>query len=280
MIGDLLYDTQFVFLRLPDYLRLRKISIVRPHREFSFVSGHYEVKIANETDELLNVLRLRFDVFYREFASRRVRFPILPYDVDHFDLWCDHLIVKDTRNNQVIAAYRLLPSGVKKESFYSEGEFDVSLLLGLEGEKLELGRACVHAGYRQGAVMSLLWKGLLKYARMTNTRYLFGCSSIQRKDFTSFHHIMRTLEKRSALLPENTVIPQKKYSTKKYSTVHSELMDTSGVSSLGSLMHMYIMAGARLGRVGAYDHDMDCLDLFTWIDLKEMPETFEKRFSC
>ncbi len=280
MISDLVADTQFAFLRLPDYLRLRKISILRPYREFSFQSGHYEVKIANETEELLNVLRLRFDVFYREFSTRRVRFPLLPYDVDHFDLWCDHLIVKDTRNDQVIAAYRLLPSGVGKESFYSESEFDVSSLLNQEGEKLELGRACVHSGYRQGSVMSLLWKGLLKYAQLTNTRYLFGCSSIQRKDFHSFQNTIQTLEKRSALLETEAAIPRPKYSTENHPIIHSEIMSPTGESSLGSLMHMYIMAGARLSRMGAYDRDMDCLDLFTWIDLKEMPEAFAKRFSC
>lgn len=280
MISDLLYDTQFAFLRLPDYLKLRKISLVRPFCEFSFDSGNYEVKVADQTDELIQVLKLRFEVFFREFATRQVRFPILPYDIDHFDLWCDHLIVKDKATQKVIAAYRLLHSGIKKEKFYSEGEFSFGALLNLPGEKLELGRACVHKDYRHGTVMGLLWKGLLKYSRLTDTKYLFGCSSIQRKDFTSFQQICKALEKRSALIEEGLVKAIGKYDVTHHPEIHQELFFGMEEGSIGSLMHMYVLAGAKMGRTGAYDAEMDCLDLFTWIDLKNLPESFERRFSC
>ncbi len=280
MINDLVADTQFAFLRLPDYLRIRKVSLIRPFCEFSFVSGHYEVKTANTMAEIQQVLRLRFEVFYREFSSRRIRFPFLPYDVDGFDLLCDHLIIKDTRNDKVIAAYRLLHSEVAKEEFYSEGEFSFDGLLSTPDSKLELGRACVHRDYRQGTVMGLLWKGLLKYSRLTNTRYLFGCSSVQRKDFGAFNKMIETLRKKNALLDEKLVQPKRLFHLDQYPEIRKELDQVDGEGEMNSLMHMYILAGARMSSEGAYDEEMDCVDLLTWIDLKELPPSFERRFAC
>jgi putative hemolysin len=279
MIIDLIADTQYAFLRLPEYLKLRNVSLITPHCSMSFVSGHYEVKTASTIDELRQVLKLRFDVFYREFSGRRIRFPFLPYDIDSFDLKCDHLIVKDTREDKVIAAYRLLHSAVAGDEFYSQGEFSFDPLLSIEGGKLELGRACVHKDYRHGTVMGLLWRGLLKYSRSTGARYLFGCSSIQRKDFGAYHKILDSLGKRNALLEKSSVLPKRLFQLDQYPEVQNELKDRDGEGSMNSLMHMYVLAGATMGAEGAYDEDMDCLDLFTWIDLTNLPASFERRFA-
>jgi hypothetical protein len=39
------------------------------------------------------------------------------------------------------------------------------------------------------------------------------------------------------------------------------------------------MAGAKLSREFAYDPEMDCLDVFTVVDLTQIPASFSRRFA-
>lgn len=48
---------------------------------------------------------------------------------------------------------------------------------------------------------------------------------------------------------------------------------------MASLMHMYMMAGAKMGPELAYDAEMDCLDVFTLMDMEKLPASFERRFA-
>jgi putative hemolysin len=250
-------------------------SFLEPSIAIDINTSTYQVKTINQLDELLQVLRLRFDVFFREFSSKKRLFSLFPFDIDKHDFACDHLIVKDKNQNKVVACYRLLTSHHKK-SFYSEGEFDLNSLLILEGHKVELGRAAVHQDYRHGAVISLLWKGLLEYARKSEARYLFGCSSIGRKDFHLVPQMISYLERKNGFIEDLSLTVRPQYQ------MRFEIQDTQVVSKtrpLNSLMHMYLMAGAKMGRPMAYDKEMDCLDMLTFMDLSQLPTAFEKRFA-
>ena len=278
-VGALWFNTQFTLTRVPHLFRLKSVTskVLKPAFQVQFENQFYEVKTANEPDELLQVLRLRFEVFFREFSTQKVK-SIFPYDVDMHDFLCDHLIVKDKSNGNVVASYRLLStnSGKSFGHFYSEGEFDIDELLMLPGHKLELGRACVHKDYRKGGVIALLWKGLIDYARKSNTRYMFGCSSINRKDFENVPSIFKKIESQDAFINEINIGVKPKYKMK--FAIEDSGEETQG-KGMGSLMHMYMMAGAKLSRTLAYDKEMDCLDVFTLMDMEHLPASFERRFS-
>lgn len=279
VVSSFWFNTQFTLARMPHVLKLKTLNprILAPAIPLSFENDHYVVKTADTIEEIIQVLALRFEVFFREFSTQKVSFSLFPYDIDMHDFMCDHLIVKDKDNNQVIACYRLLScSSDKKEGrYYSEGEFDLSEFLNLPGTKLELGRACVHKDYRKGTVISLLWKGLLQYARLSGARYMFGCSSVNRKDFENFPSILAWLEANNGLIKDYSIGIAKRY------RVPFDLKTDGGEPSskgMASLMQMYVLAGAKMARTPAYDKEMDCLDMFTVIDLKEMPQSFERKF--
>lgn len=279
MVNALFMNTQFALSRMPHYFRLKSLKVIRPKVEINFENQYYQVKTLNCVDELAEVMKLRFDVFFKEFSQLPSLFSFFSYDIDMHDFLCDHLIVKDKENGKIVACYRLLLSGVSSK-FYSEGEFELNDFLKTPGVKLELGRACVHKDYRSGVVISSLWKGLIEYARRSEAQYLFGCSSIPKKDFESLPFIMEDLQNRDALVTDFAIGIRPKYQPSaslnlSYST---ENLERPKNRPMNSLMNMYLLAGAKFSRQGAYDAEMECLDLMTILDISKLPASFERKF--
>ena len=120
-----------------------------------------QVYVARDLSEIKEAQRLRYRVFAEEMGAS------LPYnaeglDVDLFDAYCDHLIVRDTETLQVVGTYRVLPPEQAKiiGRLYSESEFDLARLQHLLPKTVEIGRSCVHEDYRSGGVIMALWAGL------------------------------------------------------------------------------------------------------------------------
>lgn len=289
-VTALLLDTHFALERLPHYFRLKNLGrrILKPLVSINFENKYYQVKTITSADELAQVLRLRFEVFFQEFSTRKIRFQLFPYDVDMHDFICDHLVVKDKETGKIVACYRLLSSTQQHriDHYYSEGEFQMEEFLKLPGKKLELGRACVHKDYRSGAVIALLWKGLCEYAKKSGTRYMFGCSSINRKDFEKLPLIMKHLMDKNSFIEGYEIGIQKKYALETHPQVQVDLTPATPVEGVNpgkavpSLMNMYLLAGAKMSKKLAYDGEMDCLDILTVLDFTELPPSFERRFAC
>jgi putative hemolysin len=105
-------------------------------------------------------------------------------DRDLYDAFCDHLIVRDetpAASSAPTASCRRKPPG-EVGSYYSETEFDLTRLRHLRGRMVEIGRSCIDADYRSGAVITLLWAGLARYMLENNYDYLIGCASISMAD--------------------------------------------------------------------------------------------------
>lgn len=280
MIQSLYQHLNFTLERIPFFVRLRKLDneLMKPKTEVFARNEFYEVKTASTTQELIEVLKLRFEIFHQEFSSKKIRFTLFPYDVDVFDFVCDHLIVKELATQKIVACYRLLQQNDgEKTKFYSDSEFDLSGFVNLPGKKVELGRACVHRDYRKGAVIATLWKGLLQYAKKSNANYLFGCSSLTGDEIQALPALLESLKERNAELHSVEIPVREKYQL----PAHIEALRTakSGGEKMPSLLHMYLTAGAQVGGNLAFDEELGCVDLFTVIDLAKLPASFERRFS-
>ena len=86
------------------------------------------MSLARTQSEIEEAQRLRYKVFAEEMGAQLLGTGGL--DVDGFDQYCDHLIVRDTNTNQVIGTYRILSPEKANEAggYYSAGEFDLSRL--------------------------------------------------------------------------------------------------------------------------------------------------------
>ena len=103
-------------------------------------------------------------------------------DVDAFDAYCDHLIVREDSTGEVVGTYRLLPPEAHRAGGYAEDEFDLSPLDPLRDDLVEAGRSCVHPDHRSGAVINLMWAGITRYLHLRGSRWLGGCASVPVAD--------------------------------------------------------------------------------------------------
>jgi putative hemolysin len=152
--------------------------------------GPLEVRLARDRDEVAAAQRLRYRVFYGEMAA--VPTPEMQAeerDFDRFDAFCDHLLVlhhgaESSGEGRVIGTYRLLRRSVAErfDGFYTATEFDVTPLLSVPGEIMELGRACVDAEFRSRPTMQLLWRGIASYVNHYDIKLMFGCASLPGTD--------------------------------------------------------------------------------------------------
>jgi putative hemolysin len=243
----------------------------------SLSSGYFIVKLAECLEELENALRLRFAVFNRELNEGLDSSYITGLDRDSYDEYCDHLIVIDTRCNKVVGTYRLLLGFVAENNagYYSEGEFDMTAIRLVEGEKLELGRSCVHKDYRNAGVINLLWAGIARYIEMYNVRHLFGCASLHTSDpgeVSMVYSYMNSFHRSGA---EFTVYPIKKLGNVCLSGIVDQ---KTAFEKLPPLIKGYLRLGALICGEPAYDEIFGTTDLFLLLETEKLISRYKRRF--
>jgi len=152
-------------------------------------AGNLGVRLAVCEAEIDAVQALRYRVFYQEMGARPDADTVASArDRDVFDSVADHLLVVDHDLGEgaesVVGTYRLIRRGgaAKIGRFYSADEYDISVLEATGGNLLELGRSCTDAGYRNRAVMQLLWRGIAAYVFHYGIDLMFGCASLHGTD--------------------------------------------------------------------------------------------------
>ena len=163
-------------------LEKRNIFDKEPTRDLPRAKKRLAVSLARSPSEVAEAQRLRYKVFSKEMGAQVSGTNGL--DIDGFDQFCEHLLVRDCDTQQVVGTYRILSPQMANEAggYYSAGEFDISRLQHLFGSTVEVGRACVHQDYRSGGTITLLWAGLANYMQIHHYEYMIGCASIPMTD--------------------------------------------------------------------------------------------------
>ena len=141
--------------------------------------GPLTVSMATGAHEIMETLRLRHQVFAKEMRAnlRRSEHEI---EEDEFDKYCRHLVVRNNATGEVVGSTRLLLQDDVGLAgmFYAETGFELDQILTLPGRFMEVGRHCIHAEYRRGAVMRLLWAGIVQQMLANDIDHLLGCASL------------------------------------------------------------------------------------------------------
>lgn len=137
------------------------------------------VQWARHQDEVREAQRLRYQVFVQEMGAR-LPAEIAGHDIDHFDAYCEHLLVRDSVSGQVVGTYRLLtPAQAQRAGgLYADNEFDLAPLQTWRPRLVELGRSCVHAHWRNGATIVALWGALAEFMQRNRLEAMLGCASM------------------------------------------------------------------------------------------------------
>jgi L-ornithine Nalpha-acyltransferase len=255
----------------------RKTTTPLPH---DVRSGNLEVRLARSAEEIDAAQALRYRVFYEEMgAVATPETARIGRDRDRFDAYCDHLLVIDHATNagegeggKIIGTYRLLRRSVaeRHEGFYTATEFDISPLLAVEGELMELGRSCVEAPYRTRPTMQLLWRGIGRYVFEHQIKIMFGCASLPGTDvaelapaLTYLHHFhLAPPSLRVRALPERYVaMDLLKPEEIDAGAVSAQLASRETVSALPPLLKGYLRLGALIGDGAVVDRQFNTTDV-------------------
>ncbi len=221
------------------------------------------VKLADDKSEIEQSQALRYRVFYEEMGAHPTdEMTRLRRDFDDFDEPCDHLLIIDGKRGEVVGTYRMLRSQAGREQkFYSAGEFDISPLLALDEPVLELGRACVAPEYRSGAVLQLLWQGIVEYVRRHRIGLMFGCASFPGTDPAALGEPLSYLYHYHLAPPAIRV----KALAHRYIDMQGtgvERIDRARVhAALPSLIRGYLRLGALIGEGAVIDEQFNTIDV-------------------
>lgn len=143
----------------------------------------YTVALARGEEEIREAQRLRYRVFVEELGAR-IQTRLAGHDIDLYDPFCDHLIVRERHADRIVGVYRILSPAASRRvgSYYAESEFYINRLQNLRSRMVEIGRSCIDPDHRSGAVITLLWAGLAEYMLRNNYEHLMGCASIGMAD--------------------------------------------------------------------------------------------------
>jgi putative hemolysin len=245
--------------------------------------GRYLARLAQSRQEVDAALRLRFEVFNLELGEGLASSFATGQDKDEFDDHCHHLIILDTREESVVGTYRLQTGEMASAArgFYSDGEFDLSLLPpGLREGSIELGRACIAKDHRNTHVLLLLWKGIAAYVAHNQKRYLFGCCSLTSQDPSEGDRAFKYLKSNGHLHDLFRVVPKAGLECGSSASANEEKISRqtesaqpgyqSEVVNLPKLFKTYLRFGAKVCGPPAIDREFKTIDFLVIFDVDSM----------
>ncbi len=262
-------------------LSARQLKSYAPKLPVYLEKKKYIIKTADNFQELKQALKLRHDVFYEELLHKRRKSGL---EMDRFDLRCDHLLVLEKSSGKIIGTYRL-QSSLHSKHWYTATEFRMKQIQNLPGNKLELGRACVHRDFRTGLVISLLWEGIHAYMQASNTKYMFGCSSVKTTNKEEISRIYAYLKQQNHISDEHNVRPKGRFKLIDLPLSDNPASDQCGGTEkwieegkIPPLLMSYLNAGAKVCGKPALDKNFRCVDFLTLLEVSGLRERYDRKF--
>jgi len=257
------------------------VLIAADHPTTSTDTPRYTLLLSTDPALIDAAQRLRHDVFTSE-PGFELAGAIDGRDADRFDEYCDHLLVREDNSGDLVGCYRMLPppGAIAAGGLYTATEFDVEGLDSLRPELVEMGRAVVRDDHRSGAVVLLMWAGILAYLDRCGYQYVTGCVSVPVRgadDEIPGSHIrgVRDFVRRRHAAPEQyTVRPYRPV------TVDGKGLDDiepPGRVAVPPLMRGYLRLGAQVCGEPAHDPDFGVGDFPALLDKRQADTRYLKR---
>ncbi|MWB77462.1 GNAT family N-acetyltransferase [Pseudooceanicola sp. 216_PA32_1] len=242
----------------------------------------FTVRLARDGADLEGAQRLRYRVFVEELGSDG---PMVDHaarlERDRFDAHFDHLILIDEDSDapdardRVVGVYRLLPSDRLAEvgQFYSESEYDLSVLKASGRRLLELGRSCLLPDYRGGMAMWHLWNALSAYVAERGIEVLFGVASFHGTEVERLAGPLSLLHHRHLAPPDLRVRAQPDHFQRMDLVAEEALDRRAAMLAVPALIKAYLRLGGFVGEGAYVDHDFNTVDVCLVLDTARMNET-------
>jgi putative hemolysin len=243
----------------------------------------YTLLIADDAAQISAAQRLRHQVFAEEMgATLHSTTPGL--DVDEFDEYCEHLIVRDDGNGEVVGTYRMLPPGRAAAAGrrYADGEFDLAALAPLRERLVETGRSCVHPDHRTGAVINLMWAGIARYLHLGGYTWLGGCASVPLADGgATAAGVWNMVRAKHMSPPAMRVRPRRPWLAEPGAVPLAAAQAAAAAGArvaVPPLLRGYLRLGAWICGEPAYDPDFGVADLFVLLSMDRIDPRYRRHF--
>ncbi|WP_137892184.1 GNAT family N-acyltransferase [Ramlibacter sp. 2FC] len=238
--------------------------------------GGIEVSWARHQDEVRQAQRLRYAVFAGEMGAR-LDSAVPGHDVDLFDDYCEHLLVRDELTREVVGTYRVLTPAQARRigSTYSDTEFDLTRLRALRSRMVELGRSCVHPEHRHGGVILALWGALAEFMVRNQLDTMIGCASIPM-----LHNGVVSGDAAASIWQQlkQTHLAPIEYHVLPRLPLPIERLDGTLDIEPPALIKGYLRLGARVLGAPAWDPDFNSADLPMLMRIADLPPRYRKHF--
>ncbi|MGH8456756.1 MAG: GNAT family N-acetyltransferase [Stenotrophobium sp.] len=231
-----------------------------------------EAAFAATRAEILETQKLRYGIFAGELGAR-IDGGAEGIDHDQFDAYCRHLLVRDTESGEVIACTRILTGDRAPNAggFYSESEFDLSMIDSLPGRVMEIGRTCVHRDYRGGTAIAVLWSAIAAFVTQHGIDYLFGCASIGLEDGGANAHAILNNVRGKYLAPDYQRV-------RPFIPLPAADARLDDKPKMPPLLKAYLSLGAKACGEAYWDRDFNCADVFMLLDVSELNPRYARHF--
>ena len=231
---------------------------------------------ASHEDEVRQAQRLRWSVFVQEMGAR-LSSPLPGHDLDLYDPYCEHLLVRDDATREVVGTYRVLtPAQARRVGgLYTETEFDLIRLRPLRERMVELGRSCVHPDYRQGSVILALWGALAEFMDRNALDTMVGCASIPM-----LHEGVVCGDAAASIWEQvrRTHLAPVEIQVRPRLPLPVDRLDGTLDVAPPALIKGYLRLGAKVLGAPAWDPDFNTADLPMLMRIRDMPERYRRHF--
>jgi putative hemolysin len=234
------------------------------------------IQWAQHLDEVREAQRLRYQVFAHEWGAH-IASPLSGHDIDIFDDYCEHLLVRDGVDGPVVGTYRVLvpAQAARMGGTYTDTEFDLVRLRSLRLGMVEFGRSCVHPEHRQGPVIMALWGALIAFMQQNRFETMLGCASIPMLH-SGVVNTQVAASVWSRLKASHLAPIAQRVSPRFALPLHDAQPDMAVAPP--PLISGYLRLGAKLLGPPAWDQDFHSADLPMMLWLKDIPEKYRRHF--
>lgn len=247
--------------------------------------GNLVARLAGTVAEIEAAQSLRYRVFYEEMSAiPSAEVTATRRDFDRFDDICDHLLVIDTKRDDlpggVVGTYRLLRSSVAEQNggFYTSDEYEIGRLISGAGETLELGRSCVEIEYRNRPTMQLLWQSIAQYIFHYDIGIMFGCASMPGTDPDALALPLSYLYYYHLAPPALRPIALKERYVDMRLLPEEEIDQRRALAELPPLIKGYLRLGGFVGDGAVVDHQFNTTDVSIVVKTDLVTEKYMKHY--
>ncbi|MFR9752060.1 GNAT family N-acetyltransferase [Nocardia sp. 004] len=233
--------------------------------------SRYSLVVSSDLEHRVAAQRLRYGVFADE-PGFRIPDNGTGLDADHFDEYCDHILVRDDISEEFVGCYRMLPPDkvIAAGGYYTATEFDLAQLDPVGMRTVEMGRACVVPEHRNGSVLTLMWAGILHYIQLTGYEWVMGCVSVPMRETPADPPGVNVRGVRDMLLGKHACDPERR--VRPYRPVHVDGRTLDELTpparpKLPPLVRGYLRLGAEVCGEPAHDPDFAVADFVALLGL-------------